>query len=164
MTTAVPCIDCTSITNYLYVGFGPDSLAIGRIFSDIDSGNTTQTLGGRRELLNDLNEISAKYSNSGWDGYDARPISGSAYLEAEKLIRALPISPTFPMPEIIPEPTGGITFEWYREKRQVFILSVSGKNEIVYSGLFGVNKIHGIEYFGDSLPSVIFSTLKRLYS
>jgi hypothetical protein len=164
MTTAVPCTDCTSITNYPYGVFGPDSRAIGRIFSDIDNGNTTQTLGGRRDLLNKLNEIFTEHSNSNWDGYDAKPISGDAYLEAEKLIRVLPINPTFPIPEIIPEPGGEITFEWYRDKREVFVLSVSGQNEIVYSGLFGSNKIHGIEYFGDSLPSVILDTLRRLYS
>ncbi|HDH53274.1 MAG TPA: hypothetical protein ENH24_02190 [Nitrospirae bacterium] len=40
---------------------------------------------------------------------------------------------------------------------------LSGNNEIIYAGLYGTNKTHGIEYFGNSLPSAIISNLKRLY-
>jgi hypothetical protein len=164
MTTAIPCTYCSSITHYPGIGFGADSKKIGEIFNEIDSSNTTQTFGSRRELLNNLNEVFENYSIPNWDGYDANPITEDAYLEAERLVRALPMNPGFPMPEIIAEPTGDISFEWYKGKRQVFVMSVSGKNEIIYSGLFGVNKIHGIECFSDSLPSIIISTLKRLYS
>ncbi len=67
------------------------------------------------------------------------------------------------MPEVVPEPGGEIGLEWYRRKRLVFTVSVSGSNEIIYTGLFGTNRIHGTEYFGDLLPSVILENLKRLY-
>jgi hypothetical protein len=164
MTTAIPCIDCTSITNYPRVGIGPESDTVGRMFVKIDHDNMTITLRSRVELLSKLNEIYENYSKPDWDGYGASPITDSVYFEGEKLIRALPIDPVFPMPEIIAEPTGEIAFEWYKEKRQVLILSISGKNEIVYSGLFGVNKSHGTEYFADSLPLTIMNLLGRLYS
>jgi hypothetical protein len=162
MTTPIACTYCSSITNY--IGFGPDSKKVEKIFHDMDRGNTTQTLGSRRELLNNLDEVFEKYSKPNWDGYGANPITEAAYLEARELIRTIPIDPIFPSPEIIPEPNGEIAFEWYRENRQVFILSVSGKNEIIYSGLFGLNKTHGVEYFTEFLPQGILNSLKRLYS
>ncbi len=82
--------------------------------------------------------------------------------QAKRLLESLPLT-FFPIPEVIPEPNGEIGLEWYREKRNVFVASVSGRNEIVYAGLLGVNKLHGTEYFGDSLPSIILENLKRLY-
>jgi hypothetical protein len=90
------------------------------------------------------------------------PITKYAYIEAKRLIESLPLT-SFPIPEVVPEPSGEIGLEWYREERQVFVASVSGRNEIVYAGLLGVNKSHGTEYFGDSLPSIILGNLKRLY-
>jgi len=101
------------------------------------------------EALQSLNEVFEECSEEGWDGYDALPITEEAYFEAIKLIKSLPVT-SFPMPEVTPVPNGKIGLEWYREKRQVFVASVSGRNEIVYAGLFGVNKSHGTEYFGDS--------------
>ena len=42
--------------------------------------------------------------------------------------------------EITPEPDGSISLEWYRGKRMLFSISLSGKNELVYAGLFVPNK------------------------
>ena len=115
-----------------------------------------------KKVLQSLNKEFDECSEEGWDGYDALPITKEAYFEAMKLIKCLPIT-SFPMPEVAPEPNGEIGLEWFIGRRQVFNASVSGKNEIVYAGLFGVNKVHGTEYFGDSLPFAILENLKRLY-
>jgi len=68
------------------------------------------------------------------------------------------------MPEVVPEPSGEIGLEWSKGKDKVFVVSLSGKNEIVYAGLFGINKVHGVEYFGDAVPSTILENLRRLYA
>lgn len=68
------------------------------------------------------------------------------------------------MPEIVAEPTGEIGFEWRRGRGRVFVLSVGGKHRITYAGIFGGNKIHGSEYFEETLPFVIIQHLRRLYS
>ncbi len=124
----------------------------------------TVTLGKLNEMQQELSELFVECSEKDWDGYDANPLTERAYLEARRFIQSLSFIPSFPIPEIVPEPSGEIGFEWYKENRQVFIASVSGKNELVYAGLFGPNKVHGTEYFGDSLPSIIIANLKRLYS
>lgn len=164
MSTAIQCTDCTSISSFHSSGAGPDSLDLERYYVDvINKLRRSETLGRQNEAIRSLADIFWECSDEGWDGYDALPISEAAYLEARKFIESLPLISSIPMPEIVPEPNGEIGFEWSKGKRQVFVASVSGNNEIVYAGLFGTNKKHGVEYFGDSLPSEIMDNLKRLY-
>jgi len=73
----------------------------------------------------------------------------------------LPFS--IPMPEILAEPNGEIGLEWYKERRLVFVVSVSGKRTLTYAGLFGSNTIHGVENLVESLPPVVVDSLRRLF-
>lgn len=164
MSTATLRTDCFSIWNFPSIGFGPEVKALKRYYEEdiVSELKKTETLGHMDEALLSLNEVFEECSEEGWDGYEAPPITEEAYFEAKRLIESLPVT-SFPMPEVIPEPSGEIGLEWYRGKRLVFTASVSGRNEIVYAGLFGANRAHGTEYFGYSLPSVILENLKRLY-
>ncbi|MFQ5787652.1 MAG: hypothetical protein ACE5H1_06690 [Thermodesulfobacteriota bacterium] len=164
MSTAIPWIDCASISNFPTVGFGPDSLKLEEYYySIVREFRKAETLGRMEEALQSLNEVVMECSEKGWDGYDARPIAEAAYNDARRLIENLPLTSFIPMPEIIPEPGGEIGLEWSKGSRQVFVVSVIGDNEVIYAGLFGTNKTHGTEYFGDSLPSIVIENLKRLY-
>jgi len=116
---------------------------------------------GTQQMGAALGEIYKECSSPNWDGYDAQPISNAAYFEAMKLISLLPEE--YDNPEIIPEPTGEIAFEWYRGKRFVFVISVGGHSLISYAGLFGSSsKIHGSEYLGDTFPSTIAYNISKL--
>lgn len=143
----------SSITIIKYIGdaisklWGSETNALGRIFNG---------------AIETLNEIYVEYSQVDWDGYGAAAITIGAYEEARKVIDLLPSS--INAPEIVPEPSGEIGFEWRRGKGQVFIISVGGKHIINYAGIFGGNKIHGSEYFEETLPSIIIDNLWRLYS
>lgn len=101
-------------------------------------------------------------SEADWDGYGASPLTEAGYIEARKIINLLPSS--IPMPAIFPEPTGEIGFEWRRGSEQVFVINVGGKHQITYAGIFGANKIHGSEYFDETLPLVMIQLLRRLFS
>ena len=163
MSTAIPCDDFISISNSPSMGFGDEVDKLKEFFKGIVSEfRNTETLGRSDEALQSLDKVFDECSEEGWDGYDALPITKYAYKEAKRLIESLPLT-FFPIPEVVPEPSGEIGLEWYREERQVLVASVSGRNEIVYAGLLGVNKSYGTEYFGDFLPSVILENLKRLY-
>lgn len=116
---------------------------------------------GRPETLNSLLDIYSRCSEEGWDGYGASAIHENTFKEALKLIELLPSS--LPMPEITPEPGGEIGLEWRKRKRQIFVASVNGKNLITYAGIFGINKTHGTEYFGESIPHVIIENIRRLH-
>ena len=121
------------------------------------------TVDWTKYALESLNEVYEECSEANWDGYDATPISLEAYFEASKLLRIIPAS--FPMPEILPEPSGEIGLEWYKERDFSFVISVGGKNIITYVGRFGKNnEIYGTEYFKDSVSKIILDGLRRLFS
>jgi hypothetical protein len=44
------------------------------------------------------------------------------------------------------------------------VLTLSGRGEIEYAGLFGENETHGKEQFRDSLPPLVYEHLRRLAS
>jgi hypothetical protein len=164
MSTAAFCTDCPSVMNYQARGFSAEAGKLNKFLErDLSEIRKGETLGKQIGMLQLLDSIVEECSDRGWDGYDALPLSREAYIEAKKLIMSLPVISFIPMPEIVPEPSGEIAFEWSKGKRRTFIASVCGNNEIVYAGLFGLNKTHGTEYFGDSLPSVLIENLRRLY-
>lgn len=116
---------------------------------------------GKMQAVDELSRVYRECSVEDWDGCGAEPVSPKAYMEAGKFIGLLP--PTFPAPEIIPEPNGEIAFEWYRGKRFVFVASVGGDDTITYAGIHGgTSKFHGTEYLGERLPDTMISHIRRL--
>jgi len=131
--------------------------------TDWDKINLERTIDWTNRALESLDEVYEKCSVANWDGYNAQPISREAFFEASKLLRILPNS--FPVPDIGPEPDGGIGLEWYKEKWFSFIVSVNGKNIITYVGRFGKNNhFYGTESYNNSVPEIILNGLKRLFS
>lgn len=106
-----------------------------------------------------LIEICRKCSDPDWDGYNANSVSQDSFKEALKFLQLIPSYIT--RPDIMIEPFGEIAFEWYKNKRMIFIISFNGKNTISYAGIFGSNKTHGTEYFSDTIPPLILENLKR---
>jgi hypothetical protein len=106
-----------------------------------------------------LIEIYRKCSEPDWDGYKAKTVSQDSFKEALKFSQLIPSYVT--RPDIMVEPSGEIAFEWYKNKRMIFVIGFNGKNMISYAGIFGSNKTHGTEYFSDTIPSVILENLRR---
>ncbi|VAX32778.1 hypothetical protein MNBD_NITROSPIRAE01-1569 [hydrothermal vent metagenome] len=165
MSTLMQCNESPSISSFSENGFGPDFLQLKKHFEKtIKELRKSETLGRQDEILQSIDEVFKECSYEGWDGYDASPITRASYVETIKFIKSLPLAPLIQTPEITPEPSGEIALEWARGSRQIFVASFTGKNEIIYAGLFGTNKIHGTEYFGDFLPSAIIENIERIYS
>ncbi len=153
-----------SALNPVNNGVSPESEAVKNSLREVREKNWQSFTRGLclSDLIDSLVGIHEECSEENWDGYEAKSINPKALLEALSLTLLLPLS--FDLPEAIPEPDGSIAFEWYREKRKRFIISVSGNNTIVYAGLFGrINQSHGTERFGDSLPQTISRNIERLF-
>lgn len=164
MSTPITCADFISIMNFPTIGFGADFERLSKFYDRVvREVKKSATLGRHDETLNSLEELFEECANGDWDGYNALPISEETYFEAKRIIQSLPVTSFIPMPELTPEPNGEIAFEWRKNNRHILVASVGGRNEITYAGLFGLNKTHGTEYFNDTLPTVIFDNLKRLY-
>lgn len=151
MSVAVQCIDCPSFY-----------FPLNNEFSKKEIWKTTITIGRPiEEAAESLLELYKDCSEKNWDGYGANPVSKDSISEALDFIQLLPSS--FPMPQMLAEPSGEIGLEWYKDKKMIFAISFNGKNMITFAGIFGGNKIHGEEYFGDSIPSRIIENIRRLY-
>jgi len=100
-------------------------------------------------------------SEAGWDGYDALPITQETYDESVRFLNAFPS--WLPTPEIVPEPSGDIGFEWNFGKNRIIAVSIDGTNCITYAGLLGAgNKAHGTEIFDGSIPQTLVSHISRI--
>ncbi len=101
-------------------------------------------------------------SHPNWNGYGARMVQEHTYESALRFLRSLPKS--VPPPEVSVEPDGEIAFDWHLEGVGTFSVSVGPSSVLNYAGLFGRNKVHGTEYWGDEIPKPIIDNLARLYS
>jgi hypothetical protein len=97
-----------------------------------------------------------------WDGYGAVPVPRTVMDAACCFLAAVP--ETWPSPEVYAEPDGELSFEWARGPHWVFSVSVGRTNRLSYAGLFGSNRVHGVESFAGTLPEAIVVNLARLLS
>ena len=116
----------------------------------------------RRALLANLDELYERCSQPGWDGYDAMPITMDTYNEARELITLLPTQ--CPPPDVMPDPSGHVSFEWYKSLRRVLVVGVIGTKVMTYAGLVGSGKMSGADPYDKSLPKSIVDSLAQLYS
>jgi len=112
------------------------------------------------QLREELEEISQECSREDWDNYGATPINPIAVEEAWKILEHMPHF--LGLPEVAPEPHGGIGFEWRKGANRVLVLSVVGQHTISFAAIYEGGNIHGTEYFEESLPSPILSQFRRL--
>jgi len=164
MTTAVLAIGSPRIFNLSSDrGVSPDASRLNELVNDVlDFPNSISIGDSFRETLENLLSAFDEASRENWDAYGAHSVSHEALSYGLGFLSALPI--TAPKPEISVHPDGDIAFEWYREPRKVFTVSINRVGEINFAGLFGKNKIHGVEYFANEIPEEIANGIRRLYS
>jgi hypothetical protein len=92
----------------------------------------------------------------GWNGYDAASISLETIFAGETLLELFPdyLTP----PEVIPEPTGKISFEWHNASGVTFIIAIDS-DSIAFAELIGSKKRYGEAKFLSTLPDDMKKTL-----
>jgi len=145
-------------------GVSEDAIALQRQAADILEGFARSVTIGEfyRNTRQSLAKAADECSVENWDGYGAKAVDSSSYVNALYFSQLLPVN--IPIPEIYVDPDGAITFEWYVGPRQVFSVSMGSNNELVYAGLFGANKTHGTEHLDDELPETILDNIHRVFS
>ena len=166
MSQAMACSSCNSIMSFPDAALGEDARKLLRSFTNVTRAlERTESIRKKDQILMDrLDKVFEECSSQNWNGEDAPAISQDAYIEALRFIKNLPTYVDFPLPEIVPDNDGEISFEWYKDTRDVFVVSISGKNRIAYAGIFGTNDIHGTEFWGESIPPIVLTNLQRLFS
>jgi hypothetical protein len=113
-------------------------------------------------LTNSILDVCNEASSDNWDGYKGRAVSPKTCGSAVQLAKALPIN--LPTPDVAAEPQGGVAFEWRYSKDEVF--TIIARDELfLYAGLYGKNKVHGVELLSDGVNlKPILDGLRRLYA
>lgn len=116
-------------------------------------------IAGLHILLDDMYD---ECKECNWDGYDAYPINELTLEYAHQFIELIPDE--IPMPSVGCEPTGDITFEWYKGSDRDVVVSISD------SGLVDYVTTIGKEYFSGSLdienhefPEILLDMIKKMY-
>ncbi|HNV88903.1 MAG TPA: hypothetical protein PKL53_08080 [Methylotenera sp.] len=90
-------------------------------------------------------------------------ISYAAFTEALIFLQNLPAN--FEIPDIGVEPSGAITFEWYKNPFKVFVISIDGTNSLEFAALAGSgNEMHAKMNYKDKMPIEIKSLLEIFLS
>lgn len=119
----------------------------------------TQTL-GRRDLMEELGEISDECRHEDWDGQGARAISQDTLREAYCFIESLPAD--LPAPSLAPEADGQISFEWLSGTSRILSVSVGDPGEIHYAAKIGPSRTRGTEAFFSDFPQLLKTLIRKI--
>ena len=115
----------------------------------------------RDSLLDELSQISQSCEKEAGTAMMPNLFSSESAIWAAQLIELLPNS--IQIPNVVPEPSGDISFEWRTDDQKDFSLGVSRQN-LVYAGIFGgSSKRYGEERFSRGLPSTVLEILTSYF-
>ena len=104
-----------------------------------------------------LYEMYSECAQSGWDGYDARPVQHATVQQALSFLDALPVG--LPTPSFGADPDGDVTVEWYKSPTKVVSVSVSPVGHLTYAALLGSRRLSGAEFFVGQTPKQILELI-----
>ncbi|NOQ80511.1 MAG: hypothetical protein GQ546_14065 [Gammaproteobacteria bacterium] len=115
-----------------------------------------------KDLRDELVDMFKECSVDNWDSYGSLPLKERAFFEAEKFISAMPS--WLPIPEIVPEPSGDIGFQWDFGRDKVLVASLSGDNIVIYAAILGSTerKRNGSDVFNDTIPNEIINRVGEI--
>ena len=145
-------------------GVSNDAGRIPELYRKLIARFTDSATGSRRisDPTQLIFEIFARCKSKNWDRQGASAITAEAVRESRLLLVALPSY--LPLPEIFPEATGSIAFEWYRRPGKRLVVTLSGRGSLEYAGLIGTgNEVYGELRFGTTLPRILQDHLRDLF-
>lgn len=140
--------------------FGHDIDLLGR--ENYERLQESEALGGLKAsgLLQSLAEIYEECSSEGWDGENAKPVSGGALLNALIFLNYLPLGTK--LPEISPEVDGSFAFDWYKSPRQVLSVSIDANGGIHYAALIGMFRRSGTDFVQGGISEDLITLINRI--
>lgn len=128
----------------------------------IESVERSQVLFGEKAtVISQLMALADDCSEPGWDGAEASAINPIAVFVAESFLRALPDG--FPIPELAPEPDGGISLDWIQARNRLVSVSVGTTHRLAYAWLDGADKGHAVARFdGENIPPRVLEAVRGI--
>ena len=117
--------------------------------------------GIKRQVLDELDAVGLECALSDWDGNGAHPVNLASLLRAQSFVRALPDDVA--MPTVSPEPDGGISLEWIKNRHRRLAVSLSDQTRIPIAWIDGSRSGHATETFDSGkLPLSVVDQLRAL--
>lgn len=117
--------------------------------------------GAKSAAISEVYSLALECSLPDWDGEDALAVSLQTVQMAVDFIRALPND--IPIPELVPEPDGSISFDWIRSRNRVFSLSIGTNDRLAFAWLSGTDKGHGVARFNSRVvPQKILDGVREI--
>ena len=144
--------------DYSSDGVSDDSQQATKVRVALPNSSAVSVTDSRVQLFQKVVNARAEAEHDDWDGDGAAAVSVLAVTHAIQLSQALPS--VLPLPEVSPEPTAGISFEWYKDPRHVAVLTVDGEF-IRWAALTGDNApVSGREPFTKTIPSEALQAIR----
>jgi hypothetical protein len=107
-----------------------------------------------------LEEVWSEASQSGWDGYGAKPIDPYAYMYAQFFVNALPNSA--PIPEVSADSDGEVALDWFFGDRKALTVSIGPTGRCTFAWMNGQSTNRGTDWMEDDIPASIVFALAQL--
>jgi hypothetical protein len=146
-------------------GASDDAARIASQFREF-FGRFIQSATGSERVLEPrqaIYDLVTRCGHDNWNGDGAERITEETASRATDLLVALPSY--LPVPDIFPDPSGGISFEWYRRPKHRLVLSIYANGTVEFAGLLGVgNEVYGEARMASGVPEIIRSNLRQLFT
>lgn len=128
----------------------------------VESAERSQVLfGPKSAALSRLRELATECDEADWDGAEGAAVDERAVMNAEDIVRALPIG--VPLPEFAPEPDGAISLDWIQSRTRIFSVSVGAGPRLAYAWLDGSDRGHGVSRFdGERIPARVLDAIRGI--
>ncbi len=117
----------------------------------------------RREAeraLDELAQVQSEAARSGWNGYQAKPVTLWACVHAKLFIEALPT--TAPAPEVSADPDGDVALDWVFGRRKALSVSIGPTGRCTFAWMLGHRTYRGTDWLNDGIPETISRALAEL--
>ena len=114
----------------------------GEVYCLLQKSNALELVA--EETLQQLDEVLGECSSEGWDGANAKPVSGEVLQCAVRFLCSFSLR--IEAPEVGAEPDGSITLEWYRSPNKVVSISINPDGWVYWAALIGASRRHGADY------------------
>jgi hypothetical protein len=146
--------------DYSSDGVSEESQRTAKVRGELPNSSAVSVTDVHVQLFQKVVNARAEAEHDDWDGEGAAAVSVAAVAHAIQLSQAL--ATALPIPDVSPEPTAGISFEWYKDPRHVAVLTVDGEF-IRWAALIGDNApISGREPFTKTIPNEALQAVRAV--
>lgn len=117
--------------------------------------------GSKSDAISAIWNVALEAGENDWNGEGAFAVHPTAATNAVMFIHTLPASVA--MPEISPEPDGGISLDWIESQTRIFSVSIGPNRAIPFAWLDGTSRGYGVVSFdGEDTPNRVLDEISRI--